>query len=457
MMKMMKSALAFVALLGMVSSDAKIVNSKIQRNVDLQKSVAVHKTKIEFVDNDAAVKEYSLVFPEEQASHLSVLKIKDSGAEVAQKPLLKGGFAYYQVKFSSPVAKGKSGTLNVVAKFTHSITPYPEEIAQEEEQLMLYKDTQFVASPYVTKSEETIVKVPAGGIESYSELSPVSKKSSSVTYGPYKDTPALSKGEELKVHFKHTGLFLTATRVVKEIEVSMWGRVSFEEVYEMKNSGAALKGPFSRIDYMSNRKGNSFRQLTANLPKQAMNPYYRDIIGNVTTSNFLSKKKRDSVLQIETRFPVFGGWKTEWYQGYSVPTNTIMTGDAKTGSFALSPLFSTGYKDAVVDDLTVKVILPEGAKNVQCRVPGVEIESEDSARRFTYLDSTIGRPVIILRKTNVLTDHNVPMEITFDYDETMMYHEPALLVGFYFTMFFLYMFFSRLNLNISKAPKKKTA
>merc|ERR1711920_389295 len=77
--------------------------------------------------------------------------------------------------------------------------------------------------------------------------------------------------------------------------------------------------------------------------------------------------------------------------------------------------------------------------------------------RFTYLDSTIGRPVIILRKTNVLTDHNVPMEITFDYDETMMYHEPALLVGFYFTMFFLYMFFSRLNLNISKAPKKKTA
>jgi hypothetical protein len=50
----------------------------------------------------------------------------------------------------------------------------------------------------------------------------------------------------------------------------MWGNVAFEEHYDLRNSGAALEGGFSRLDYQSrNAKGNSFIALKAILPRDA--------------------------------------------------------------------------------------------------------------------------------------------------------------------------------------------
>lgn len=47
--------------------------------------------------------------------------------------------------------------------------------------------------------------------------------------------------------------------------------------------------------------------------------YYRDNIGNVSTSTV-----RHTVSGVElsllSRFPMYGGWKNAWYQGYNLPT-----------------------------------------------------------------------------------------------------------------------------------------
>lgn len=55
------------------------------------------------------------------------------------------------------------------------------------------------------------------------------------------------------------------------------------------------------------------------LPAAAQDVYYRDEIGNISTSHLLILD--DSVeMEIRPRFPLFGGWKTHYIIGYNLPS-----------------------------------------------------------------------------------------------------------------------------------------
>jgi oligosaccharyltransferase complex subunit alpha (ribophorin I) len=246
------------------------------------------------------------------------------------------------------------------------------------------------------------------------------------------------------------------TTLVKEIEVSMWGRVSFEEVYDLLHTGATLTGGFSRFDYsVKGARGASFHELRANLPRDAVNVYYRDQIGNVSTSRLRPTATRQE-LEFKPRFPIFGGWKSQWYLGYSVPTHSVLS---RTGGnkFKLEVDFSTSLEGAAVDDLTVKVILPEGATNVEANLP-FEVDAQSRTTRQTYLDTPVfGRPVLVLQKKNVVAQHNVPFEVTFEFQTSFMLHEPLLLVGAFLALFLFCMLVFRLDVSLVKttAPHAK--
>ena len=62
---------------------------------------------------------------------------------------------------------------------------------------------------------------------------------------------------------------------------------------------------------------------------------------------------------IETRFPMFGGWQTQFYLGYSVPTEQVLFIDSDTGRYKLKVDFFTIFKDVWVEDMELKVVLPE--------------------------------------------------------------------------------------------------
>lgn len=100
----------------------------------------------------------------------------------------------------------------------------------------------------------------------------------------------------------------------------------------------------------------SFRKLTASLPKNAANVYYRDQIGNISTSHF-----RKKTLELETRFPLFGGWKTSWYMGYDSPTSSILKYINKESKrLRLTIDYMPSLDDIVIDDYELRIILPEG-------------------------------------------------------------------------------------------------
>ena len=55
------------------------------------------------------------------------------------------------------------------------------------------------------------------------------------------------------------------------------------------------------------------------LPASANDVYYRDEIGNISTSH-LRVLEDSAEVELRPRFPLFGGWKTHYILGYYVPT-----------------------------------------------------------------------------------------------------------------------------------------
>ncbi|GAB9474833.1 Dolichyl-diphosphooligosaccharide-protein glycosyltransferase subunit [Globisporangium polare] len=461
-MAMARKTLALVALFFMAQADAEVINTSVKRVLDLTKHVVRVQTDIQFVDADADTTEYVFGIPKEQEQHLAQLAAKcgKTPCEVVAATHVDANahpdVAQYTVVLKDSVAKGAVGHIKLTSYFTHVLTPFPAEIAQKEEQLVVYEDSHVLISPYKTETQTTKVKLPSGRVESFSEIAPVARKGSAITYGPYANVePFSGEGKSLRVHFKNHSPFLTVTNLVRELEVSMWGRVSVEEVYDLLHTGAKLKGGFSRYDYTAqNERGASFHDMHATLPKDAVNVYYRDQIGNVSTSRLRMTSTRQE-LAFQSRFPLFGGWKTQWYLGYSVPTHSVLARDGE--KFKLEMDFSTSIDGAAVDDLTVKVILPEGATNVQVNLP-FAVDSLSDATRQTYLDTPlVGRPVLIISKKNVIAAHNVPFEVTFDFPQTFMLHEPLLLVGGFLVFFVICMLLFRLDMSLISSSKKSDA
>jgi len=337
--------------------------------------------------------------------------------------------------------------VSIRAVFTHIISPFPASITQSEKQLVRYADNHYFYTPYPTTTQTTTVKLSSGNIESKTEKSPTSVKGDTITYGPYTDVSAFSSST-LNIHYENNKPFLTATKLVKELEISHWGNLAVEVTYDvLRDDGAALKGTFSRYDYQRNPSASPavvpvFKTV---LPPAAADVYYRDEIGNITTSN-MNINQRGLVLDLIPRFPLFGGWKTAFYMGYNLPLHQFLFTSSSTGRFVLNTTFAVTIDDVVVDDYTVRVILPEGSKDIQVQTP-FSVDSQSSATHFTYLD-TSGRPVLVLNKKNVISEHDKYFQVSYTFTSFSLFSEPILLIGAYFAFFVFVMLYVRLNLGI---------
>ena len=64
------------------------------------------------------------------------------------------------------------------------------------------------------------------------------------------------------------------------------------------------------------------------LPAAAADVYYRDEIGNISTSHL--RVLEDAVeVDLRPRFPLFGGWKTHYILGYNLPSYEYLFNNGK--------------------------------------------------------------------------------------------------------------------------------
>ncbi|CAL1374267.1 unnamed protein product [Linum trigynum] len=437
---------AFLSLLAVSSSAAQeiqILNA--ERRIDLSSQIAIVFLTLK-VENTgkAAASEVLLSFPPTEADHLAEVKAQAASGKKRKKthvpldvkptdvPDAPKGAKCFRIALLNPLSPGETSTIEVLYMLTHSMEPFPAEISQSEPQLVYYRDSAYILSPYRIKQQTTFIKTPSTNVLSFSRVEPTNRAGMELKYGPYEDRPAYSFSPVL-VHFENNNPFAVVEELVREVEISHWGNLQITEHYTLAHGGAKLKGVFSRVDYQS-RPGasgvSSFKNLLARLPPRVHSVYYRDEIGNISSSR-LRTDSRKSELEIEPRYPLFGGWKSTFVIGYGLPLEDFLF-ESTDGKRYLNFTFGCPLSGTVVDKLTVKVVLPEGSKDPSAVVPfPVEQHMET---KYSYLD-VVGRPVLVLEKKNVVPEHNTLFQVYYSFNPVFMLAEPLMLVS---TVFFLF-------------------
>ncbi|TYJ46158.1 hypothetical protein E1A91_A02G101700v1 [Gossypium mustelinum] len=379
-----------------------LVLSKVDRRIYLTSHIVRISSTVK-VENAGPEKEslVLLAFPEQQAKNMAYLmatphegkgKVKNPvvalPVEAANPKDMPAALTFYSVSLPKGLAEGDSFTFDVLAVFTHALRPIPEQITQADIQLVLYQDSAHYLSPYAVKVQSLSVKLPDSRIESYTKLENTKIHGSEIKYGPYENLPSFSYSP-IAVHFESNLPFAVAQELVREIEISHWGNVQVTEHYKLIHGGAQSKGEFSRLDFLARpnvRGASAFRYLVANLPPRAHSVYYRDEIGNISTSH--------------------------------------LRGDSK------------------------KVVLPEGSSDISVAASFPVEQWQET--KISHLDID-GRPVVVLKKTNVVPQHNQFFQVYYHFSQLSMLREPLMLISGFFFFFVACIVYMHADISISKS------
>ncbi|THU69334.1 hypothetical protein C4D60_Mb08t13340 [Musa balbisiana] len=439
--------------------------------VDLSSHIvrALFSLKVENVGSKV-VSEVLLAFPNMQAKNLAAIKtlynegrgkVKASSVNLPTTVVEPEGMppelTFYSVSLPKGLEKGGTVSLDVLAVFTHSLQPFPEEITQADGQLVVYQDSAYYLSPYTVKVQTLGIRLPGGRVESYTKFPNAKLVDSEITYGPFENLPAFSYSPVI-VHFENNYPFAVAHELVREIEISHWGNVQITEHYNLVHGGAKTKGGFSRLDYQARssvRGASSFNHLIFRLPPRAHSIYYRDEIGNISTSHFWGDSRKTQ-LEIEPRFPIFGGWKTSFTIGYGLPLQDFLF--KVDGKRMLNITFGSPMDEVIVDNLIVKanalskqlnkVVLPEGSNGISASVPFPTKQGEEI--KYSHLD-IVGRPVLVLEKSNVVPEHNLYFQVYYHFNNLSLLGEPMMLISGFFLLFVACIVYMHTDMSISKS------
>jgi len=104
--------------------------------------------------------------------------------------------------------------------------------------------------------------------------------------------------------------------------------------------------------------------------------------------------------------------------------------------------------DQAIEDFTLKIILPEGSKNINVQLP-YDAQREEDSLHFTYLD-TVGRPVITFKKSNLVEQHIDDFVLSYNFNRLLLLQEPLLVVAAIFLVFLTVIIVVRLDFSIAQ-------
>lgn len=466
-MVLLKTLIIFVFILtslysfGSSSSPQQIRILSAERRIDLTSSITRAFLTLK-VENTGATdaSEVLIAFPPTEAEHIALLKASAAEGKRKKKtyvplsvnptelPNTPNGAKLFSISLHNPLKSGEKAVIEILYVLTHSLEPFPAEIGQSESQYVYYRDSAVLLSPYHVAEQITFIKTPNNKVESYTTVDPTQRAGMEIKYGHYHDHPPYSFSPII-VHFENNNPFAVVEELVRVVEISHWGSLQITEHYKLKHAGARHKGVFSRLEYQARPHINgaaSFKHLVARLPPRVHSVYYRDEIGNVSSSHLRTDSQK-SELEIEPRYPLFGGWKATFIIGYVLPLHDFLF-ESPEGQRYLNFSFGCPLLETVVDKLIIKVVLPEGSKNPLPVVPfPVEQHLETS---YSYLD-VIGRPTVVIEKENVVPEHNIPFQVQYDFKPIFMLAEPLMLVSVFFLFFAAWIAYLHIDLSIRKS------
>jgi oligosaccharyltransferase complex subunit alpha (ribophorin I) len=279
-----------------------------------------------------------------------------------------------RIKLPAPLAAGAQQTLGITYYLLKALRPLPATVDQNDPQFLSYAFSAYAPSVYTTSKQKTEVKCPSSNVPDYTKL-PGSgdvkefpqKQGSKLTYGPFDEKP-VGAVEPVSVRFEFNKPVLHVSNLERDIEVSHWGgNVAFEERYTLFHRGANLSNLFNRVKWQQgqyyNPASHALKELKFPLRVGSVDPYYTDVIGNVSTSRFRSNR-REALLEAKPRYPLFGGWKYPFTIGWNSDAKNFLR-KTSSGTFVLNVPLIEGPKQLEgieYENIHVRVILPEGAE-----------------------------------------------------------------------------------------------
>ena len=330
----------------------------------------------------------------------------------------------------------------------------PKNIYIKEDQLELFVDTINLVSPYVVKSTYTYVILPSEKTKliKYTKLN-MNQSGEKLIYSLTEELPPFSS-KKLNIHYLNNKPLMVFNYARKTFQISHWGNIAVTEEYQIENIGAKLIGEFGRIDYDDGVTGgkNALKKIRAKLPLRAWGLWYRDEIGNVSTSN-ARREINDVDLELTPRFPILGGWKSNYDIGYNLPTKFHVKTNNK-GNYMVNLTFGMPYKNMLARNYTVKIILPESADNIKVNLPIDVHYSVDYDKEYGCLD-LFGRKSIIIKLNNMYDVYNTNIFISYDYKWTMLFVKPLILIFYFIILFTVMIISSRTNISLSRKEEIK--
>ncbi|KAA1075196.1 dolichyl-diphosphooligosaccharide--protein glycosyltransferase subunit 1 [Puccinia graminis f. sp. tritici] len=297
--------------------------------------------------------------------------------------------------------------------------------------------------------------------------------SNQVTFTSKIDGSKLSDEPQVAhVHYFQPFPLMVIGNLTRLVEVSHWGNnVAIEDQIHLENRGPTLKGSFSRVVHHNaiyarapGATAHILTGLTLELPQGAMNPYYIDTIGNVSTSRFRPsmpstatigknqpkfkkiKEAKSSKLELTPRYPIAGGWNYTFTVGYNLEAGRLLK-IHEPGQYILKVPFFTNALDVPIDLANLRVRLPEGAFNIEVYTPFPVTELQDDLIEKTYLDTT-GRPTISIKKLRCTEKHAEDIYITYFRPPIISLQKPLAIAGWMMTLFVIAAGFRRFEWKI---------
>eukprot|EP00906_Rhabdomonas_costata_P030259 RCo042757 len=443
-------ALFFVLLVALaLECRSALVLEQVLRKVDLTSAITRHTAEITFVPSKDRTFFHAL--PVTNVSRLAFLSARQGDTSLSvtsaepKEFSLRKDVRFFQITLAHDLKDHPTVTL--VQDFFNTVTPLPREIARQENQFVLFQDDLYFLTPYPVQTQTTVLLLPSSKVESLGPISELVKRNANnITCGPFAD---VNPGEELPghVHYLFNGPILRADTLKRTLQVSAWGVLSVEESYELVDCGAALRGSFSRFEYQRFESPAVVPFVTALLSRGVTDLYFRDDIGNISTSVVREGELGTVEVDLRPRFPLFGGWRTDFYFGYNQPLSQATVGD---GAIFFTPTYTMTFplpspiKDLHVASLQTTVILPERASVVEVTLGGKPIPGLHSGSTVTYLD-TAGRPTLSFTVENIVSAReDRVLVVKFTFSKLSMLREPLLLTAIFLALFFISTVYVRL-------------
>ncbi|KAI8803454.1 Ribophorin I-domain-containing protein [Cladochytrium replicatum] len=442
---------------------SNFVNVNVSRTIDLTTTPSITRVSVTISANNAgseSVGEYYLAVPLSVVGKLAYVGVDQVNAgnkkvklvvtpdevETSRQSSIFWKVQYYKAELAEKAAAGSTISLVVTESYLAIAAPYPKEVEQIRPQSLKFEDNGHYFSPYTSEKQKTVVKVRTQDVI---DSTPYDSKSTDKLTYEFKNVSPLSR-RPLSVHWTENKAILVLESLQRELVVSQWGNLAVEENFELHHRGAKLRRHFSRNDYQftahAHHMTNVVKELKFTLPRQASEVYFKDHVGNVSTSRFRNERTK-SILELRPRYPLYGGWKYTWFHGYNAPLKDFVKYDPEQGSYVFQFNFLGGLLDIPAENGVVKIVLPEGATDIKVLSPFAVKESRTLT--FSYFD-TIGRPTVILEKLNLVDEHGVPVQVVYKFDRTNLLRKPIAVSIGVLALLIVSMFYARLDLSITE-------